>query len=306
VDDVFAVLPSDSHLNNILSQLNQCVPSIKFTLEKETDVGLPFLDVLVKRGSNGFPSFKIYKKATHNDSYVHWFSPHPKKIKMGIVVGFFTRAHRICSPQYLDDEICRIRDVFKRLAYPKLLVDDALSRCRKRFYSSDAAVSFNFNNVLVVPIATQKMEKILHPDINIITNNCNNIGSFLKNTNHNTVTSGGVYRIPCMDCESAYIGETNDFKRRMYQHEYALRTGDINSSLYNHRVEMNHRIRTSDAGLIMKTDSAEKRLLYEAFIINNVDSFNINKNNLIDRFTNKVLLQSSKLTYFLKNLNNIT
>src|SRR5215469_4704573 len=305
VDDVLAILPSDFSAVDALAYLNDCVPDIKFTLESESNLGLPFLDVLIMRELNGFPTFKIYRKNTHVDSYVHWFSNHPRKVKRRIIMGFFLRAHKICSPLFLDEEISYINNVFKKLAYPSHFIDSALSDCRKKFHSQSSN-TFNKNNILVLPTSTPKIDLLLRPSISVVTSGQNNVGRFVRNNCQDSEVSAGVYKIPCRDCNLLYIGETNDFKRRIYQHEYALRTGDCNSSLLIHRERLNHRISTNDASLILKSDSAEERALYEAFAINNVNNFNVNKNNFIDNFTNNILLNFSKLSTFIKNLNDVT
>ena len=54
VDDVFAVLLDNIDLDNFLASLNRLSPSIKFTIEKETNNSIPFLDVEVIRGNLKF------------------------------------------------------------------------------------------------------------------------------------------------------------------------------------------------------------------------------------------------------------
>ena len=46
VDDIFCVLRSKDHLHSYLTDLNNRHPSIKFTVEEETNGMLPFLDIL--------------------------------------------------------------------------------------------------------------------------------------------------------------------------------------------------------------------------------------------------------------------
>src|SRR5215469_429700 len=132
------------------------------------------------------------------------------------------------------------------------------------------------------------------------------LGIFLKNNLKKPEEMGGVYKIPCLDCNQQYFGETCDFKRRLYQHNYALRVGDCNSSLHIHRAQLDHRISTKDAAFVIKSNSQDRRALYEAFCINNINCFNTNKNTYIDKFTNEILLKFSKLSSFIKGLNNVT
>ena len=42
---MFAVLPDNIDLDNFLASLNRLSPSFKFTIEKESNSSIPFLDV---------------------------------------------------------------------------------------------------------------------------------------------------------------------------------------------------------------------------------------------------------------------
>lgn len=46
------------------------------------------------------------------------FSNHSNKIKARIIIGFYLRAFRICSPQLLPEEENYIENTFKTLQYP--------------------------------------------------------------------------------------------------------------------------------------------------------------------------------------------
>lgn len=108
VDDVFAVIPKDINPNELLKELNKISDCIKITCEKESDKTLPFLDILLINLNNKF-SFKVYRKPTHTESYVHAFSYHSNKTKNRVLIGLLLRALGICSPQFLDEEINHIK-----------------------------------------------------------------------------------------------------------------------------------------------------------------------------------------------------
>ncbi len=48
---------------------------------------------------------------------------------------------------------------------------------------------------------------------------------------------GVVYSIPCMDCNSVYVGETDrnlEKKRRLYEHQYAVKRMDNKNGISVH------------------------------------------------------------------------
>ena len=125
VDDVFAVLPDNIDLDNFLASPNRLSPSIKFTIEKEFNNSIPFLDVEVIRGENNRQQFKIYRKPTHSNLYFHAFSGHSNKVKEAAINNIFQRAYKLCDPQFLDHEIELIYNIFNNLGYEKYFVDKA-------------------------------------------------------------------------------------------------------------------------------------------------------------------------------------
>ena len=88
VDDTFVIWPHGlDKLENFHSHLNSLRKSIRFTVEKEQNNHLPFLDVLVTKEGNHMTT-SIYKKATHTDQYVHYESYHRLRIKSRIIMCF--------------------------------------------------------------------------------------------------------------------------------------------------------------------------------------------------------------------------
>ena len=71
VDDVFIIYQeNEEYFNEFLLYVNNLIPSIKFTVEYETNNSIPFLDVLVQHDpvTHAF-SFKVYRKPTNAEMY---------------------------------------------------------------------------------------------------------------------------------------------------------------------------------------------------------------------------------------------
>ena len=104
VDDIFSFLPESmsESFNDLLQSLNNLVPSINFKYEFEENGKLPFLDVLLIKDNFGKLSFNVYRKKTHCNLYIHYFSNHHHSTTSPVISSVFLRAYRICSPQGLE------------------------------------------------------------------------------------------------------------------------------------------------------------------------------------------------------------
>ena len=98
VDDIFSVCSlSDEQFNVFFERLNSLCPSIKFQIEWESNNKLSFLDIQLVRQENQV-FYKVFRKPTHSNMYIHYFSYHKETIKLAVLSSLFLRAYRICSP----------------------------------------------------------------------------------------------------------------------------------------------------------------------------------------------------------------
>ena len=66
VDDTFCEI-EEEHVNSLLDHLNKQRHTIKFTMKKEENRSLPFLDKLLKRREDGRLDISVYRKPTHTN-----------------------------------------------------------------------------------------------------------------------------------------------------------------------------------------------------------------------------------------------
>ena len=90
VDDTFCVI-EQPYAEEFHKHLNSISPSITFTLEREQNQSLAFLDVKVTRNKDNTISTTIYKKPTHTDRYLQLDSHHPKHHKFAVAKIFLNR-----------------------------------------------------------------------------------------------------------------------------------------------------------------------------------------------------------------------
>ena len=89
IDDVLIVIPKNVNLEEKLQKLNAVDTKIQFTVEKEENGGLPFLDTLIVREGSDL-KYKVYRKPSSKEDYIHYFSGHHERYKRSTVIGFFS------------------------------------------------------------------------------------------------------------------------------------------------------------------------------------------------------------------------
>ena len=269
VDDIICMWPREENVNNFLMNLNSLVPSIKFTMESENDSTLPFLDCMIHRDGRKF-KFSIYRKPTNVSAYVHYYSSQSDKVKQSVFSSMFLRALRICSPEFLDEEIMKIFTIGKQLKYPKMYMENTLRKAKRTFSSTETKEPYNVKNLLVLPYSEnfKGLPHILKNfDINVAFKNNSTVRTTLiKNSPDNKI--GCVYKIPCKTCNKSYIGQTGkDLETRIKQHKYSVRYGQETNALFLHLRDFDHPIDWSNAApLVFCKNSLDRNIIESSFI----------------------------------------
>ena len=117
-DDTFIILSRDK-VDIFLQRVNSQQPTIRLTMETETNKTIPFLNTLVTRDSNGYLSTSVYRKPTHTDQYLAYDSHHPQSVKHGIVKCLCDISkHLITKPSVISQEKKHLSSVLVSYGYP--------------------------------------------------------------------------------------------------------------------------------------------------------------------------------------------
>ena len=124
VDDCFAIFSEKSEIVSFFNKLNQIHPQIQFTAEYEIENQLPFLDVLVEKGTNNNLQLSVYRKPTHTGLYINWLSFVPYRYKLNLIKCLLDKAFKICSNRPLmQKEFDFISTLLGKNGYPKRLIE---------------------------------------------------------------------------------------------------------------------------------------------------------------------------------------
>ena len=193
------------------------------------------------------------------------------RYKRGIVIGFFLRAFRICSPEYLSDEINHIVSKFTQLKYPRGLLiqlkkkaQDIWSRPpnrprETRNKENEPARRISIPNFNGVDTIAQTLEET---GVKVAITTGRKSGEILtkKNKSKDINTSSVVYQIPCGGCHRSYVGETGrGLKTRLTEHKRDVRDHRTSNAMVLHMEQTDHLPRW-EAASILKNCPGGKQL----------------------------------------------
>ena len=112
MDDIIRII-KQREIDQKLVEINNLHPSLKFTIEREENGSIPFLDMRIIH-SNGQLSSTWYNKPTDTGLIMNYHALAPKKYKRSVVSGFVYRIYRACSSwQYFHDSMERAKRVLE-------------------------------------------------------------------------------------------------------------------------------------------------------------------------------------------------
>ena len=238
VDDVFLAAPQEIDLKEKLEQLNAVEGRIQFTLEVENEGSLPFLDIMMMKSGNVL-KYKIYRKSSNREDYIHYLSAHSEKVKYGVVICFFLRAYRICSDGNLDAEFDHICHIFMELRYPKAFIIRCLRKAkqirtraaeiRKRECQKELIISSNKKTLVIANTMKQA-------GVELVEKTGRKISEIIhKKKVHSENDDSIVYSIPCKECSKSSVGEIySGIKKRITGHRRDVCNHKLTISLVIH------------------------------------------------------------------------
>ena len=281
VDDVFVLVPEATDLNEKLRKLNEVEDKIQFTLENEEHGTLPFLDVAIIRRDNTV-KYKVYRKKTSQEDFIHYLSAHSDRIKSGVVIGFFLRAFRICSEEYLDSEVGHIFETFTRLMYPKAFLIRCLRKAKKikcKAKQANLARDRTAQKLIVIPSNSKTISiarTLKKAGVKIVERTGAKISDLTRKRNKGSESQDSiVYKVPCGGCSKAYLGETyRGFKKRAQEHKRDIQNHKLTSSFVIHIDQCDHLPDWDRSVILWNGGGRRRRKLIESAMIETLPNFN--------------------------------
>ena len=253
VDDILICWNgSNRQFEDFFNQLNNFHPNIKFTVEKEENKTINYLDLSINRSDHEH-NFKIYRKPSFTDVTIHRDSSHPTAHKLS---AYHSMLHRLINiPLRKEDfeiELSTIKQIALANGYTSDLIDRMLTKklkiaALKLAYSQ---INVNTKTYAVLPY----YHKISHFIKNTIKNFDKNLQVSYKNTfslkrllgnskdEVAKIKQSGVYELFC-ECGASYVGQSGRAtETRVNEHKkaYTNTQSSIHSTFAKHLVDNGH------------------------------------------------------------------
>ena len=278
IDDTLLIHDKHLVIPTLISKLNSVEPSINFTYETESNHTLPFLDIKI-HNTDTYPLFDVFRKPTDTSDYINFHSHHDNRIKTGMIIGFYLRAYRICSPCYIKAEEDKLFHILTTLQYPKYFILNARKKALKIHHTAkntniNSNINKSSNQHIILPFSPlipTIRKNIRKLGLNITTSGSKTIKDIVgRNTKSSIPTEAGIYSIKCHICKKTYVGETSrNIQIRLSEHKRAIKHGNLDNAMVIHMSDTGHDFDLEGAKMLKYAHNKRRRKMLEAAIISN-------------------------------------
>ena len=236
VDDILTVFDNENDAKHFLDYLNRQHKNIKFTIEKQVNNSIPFLDVLISDINNKTLKLSTYHKPTYTGLLLNFNSFTSRSYKISLIKCLIDRAFKISNNwTSFHNDLSTIKNNLIKNSYPSHLIDKIIknylniklsaSPTEPKVKSQVSYFKLPFigkasDNVKIKILKICK--KYCKEEFNMkIVFNSFKIKNFFsyKDAIPDDMKSFLVYRFTCARCNASYIGETTrHFKTRIDEH----------------------------------------------------------------------------------------
>ena len=192
VDDTFCLFHSEDQALLFFNYINSRHPNIRFTMEKEIDHKIPFLDVFINNDTD-FTVTSVYRKKTFTGLLTNYFSFTSRSYKLGLIRTLVDRAYKINNTWLgFHEDITKLAKILQKNLFPVHLVENTINHyltltrqdCNPPASVSDTTRTFYFKLPYIGPFSIIAQKKVRH----FAKRYCNNIDIKLVFSSFKSVT----------------------------------------------------------------------------------------------------------------------
>ena len=260
---------------------------------------LAFLDVLIINDKTGNYKFKVFRKDAITNVQIKPNSSINPAVVKGVFKGFIARAKRICSQEFLDQEIEFLIEMFAQNGYDRTELKNIVANYDVNASTSDHDTSKPVVRIPWIPVVGPKLRKALRKHgCSVVFSSGRSLKDIL--CNHKTPlpknSKPGIYSLEC-GCSSVYVGETKKcVSTRIGEHERDIFKGKWTvSGASEHAKQCQHNFKFDEAATLSTEPNYRRRKVREAVEIRRVRRSNLDCTNR----DNGTMMRTSQWDYLL-------
>ncbi|XP_058448888.1 uncharacterized protein LOC131428848 [Malaya genurostris] len=276
VDDCFCV-GHEEHIQQVVECFNNFHSKLQFTIEKEENGRLKFLDMMLTRRDDHIE--RIWSPKQTDGRYLDFGSESPYAHKCNTAIALIDRAIKLSDCKNRPSAIRTAKNILQINHYPNWFVCKTLKERVHKHYNSlqERKVTTPEQSYVAVPYIpglSEKLERIFkkystklafRPRDKIK----NQVFTKLKDPNPPGKQTNVVYTIPCgADDGKVYIVQTGrKLEARVAEHKNDTKKKDARTGLSQHTQQEGHLFDFANTRILERIDNQKSRLTAEMFHI---------------------------------------
>ncbi|XP_044751864.1 uncharacterized protein LOC123311820 [Coccinella septempunctata] len=278
VDDLIISMPGDRE-TEVLEIFNNFDDHIQFTIERESNRSVPFLDTKLIRQEDNTIKLDWYQKPSSSGRYINASSYHNIKIKVNTILGLKKRIEDITHPTLTKGALGRLfqlmkdngysNQLLKKLLYSTTRPPEPTLTAENGGNDDDIQDRITFAKLPYIKELTFELTKLFKKYMNIKVARYTLVAtkSFFSNTKEklkNSFKRNVVYQIKCKHCPQVYIGQTSQaLAKRISLHKSDSTIRPDRCALGQHIRNTGHNADFDNVMVLEQEDNYNKRLFLE-------------------------------------------
>ena len=276
MDDCFCIA-KEKDISAIVAIFNEFHDKLKFTVEREEDNKLKFLDMTLQR-TNGKIT-KTWTPKQENGRYLDFNSESPFQHKKNKAIALIDRAIKLTDAAKRPEAITTVRQILLINHYPRWFITKMIKNRTDQHYNSIryeevSRKETKFVSTPYIPCLSEKLSKILDKHNITLAHKSrdkikNTVFSRLKDSIPTMKTKNVVYAVPCgAEDGKMYVGQTGRMlKTKINEHQNNIRKKEAKTGLTQHHLEEGHNFDFANTEILERIDNQASRTIAEAFHI---------------------------------------
>lgn len=127
VDDNVCLFDTEHDATLFFDYINDRHPNKHFTMEKEKDKKIPFLDVLIDNSQLQSPITRVYRKKTFTGLLTNYFSFTPFSYKLGLIRALVDRTYKINNTWAgFHEDIKKLLVILRKNLFPSHILEKVI------------------------------------------------------------------------------------------------------------------------------------------------------------------------------------